>query len=96
MSRRAIYKFRLFVAGDGPNSAQARLNLVALCREYLPDRHEIDIVNVMKEPNRALADRIFMTPTLVKLSPLPVRTIVGTLSNKEIVLHTLGLDAAPT
>ncbi|MEO7936053.1 MAG: circadian clock KaiB family protein [Dokdonella sp.] len=96
MSRPAVYKFRLFVAGDGPNSTQARLNLVALCREYLPDRHEIEIIDVMKEPARGLAERIFLTPTLVKLSPLPLHTIVGTLSNKQIVLQTLGLDGIPT
>lgn len=92
MSRLAIYKFRLYVAGGGPNSSQARANLAALCRDHLPERHQIEIIDVIKEPKRALADHIFMTPTLVTLAPLPVRTIVGTLSNEQIVLHTLGLD----
>jgi circadian clock protein KaiB len=87
-----MFKFRLYVAGDALNSAQAFANLDTLCREHLPDRHEIEVVDVFREPKRALADAIFMTPTLVKLSPSPVRRIVGTLSQTQPVLQALGLD----
>ncbi len=86
------FKFRLYVAGDAQNSAQAVANLTALCKAYLKDRHAIEVVNVFKDPKRALADGILMTPTLVKLSPAPVCTIVGTLSRTESVLQTLGLE----
>ena len=96
MSRPRMFKFRLYVAGDALNSAQAVFNLRALCRAYLPDRHEIDVVDVFREPKRALADGIFMTPTLVKLAPAPVRQIVGTLSQALPVLQALGLEAAST
>lgn len=92
MSRRALFKFRLYVAGDAQNSAQALANLSAICRAHLPDRHHIEIVDVFREPKRALADRIFMTPTLVKLAPSPARRIVGTLSQTPIVLQALGLE----
>ena len=93
-SRRAKFKFRLYVAGDAQNSAQAVANLNALCRAHLLDRHEIEIVNVFREPKRALADGIFMTPTLVKLAPSPApRRIVGTLSQTQPVLQALGLEA---
>lgn len=91
---RAVFKFRLYVAGDAPNSVQALGNLSALCREHLPDRHEIEVVDVFREPKRALADGIFMTPTLVKLAPLPLRRIVGTLSQTQPVLWALGLEAS--
>lgn len=91
MSQKTQYKFRLYVAGDALNSAQARANLTALCRAHLAGRYQIDIVDVFKEPKRALADAIFMTPTLVKLAPLPERTIVGTLSQTQTVLQALGL-----
>ena len=94
MSRRVMFKFRLYVAGDAPNSAQAVANLTALCRTYLPDRHEIDIVDVFQEPKRALEDRIFMTPTLVKLAPGPAQRIVGTLGQAQTVLQTLGLETS--
>ena len=93
MSRRALFRFRLYVAGDTRNSAQAVSNLSALCRAHLPDRHEIEVVDVFREPKRALADGIYMTPTLVKLAPSPIRRIVGTLSQTETVLQALGLDA---
>lgn len=91
--RHSQFKFRLYVAGDALNSAQARANLAALCQAYLPDRHEIEVVDVFREPQRALADGIFMTPTLVKLAPSPVQTIVGTLSQTPTVLLALGLES---
>jgi circadian clock protein KaiB len=94
MSRRVMFKFRLYVAGDALNSAQAVANLDALCRANLPDRHHIEIVDVFRQPERALADRVFMTPTLVKLAPAPVRKIVGTLTQTRTVLQALGMEAA--
>ena len=92
MSRGVMLKFRLFVAGDGLNSAQALANLTALCQAQLPGRHEIEVVDVFKDPQRALADGVFMTPTLIKLAPSPVRRIVGTLSRTQTVLQALGLE----
>lgn len=91
MSRKRMFKFRLYVAGDAQNSSQAISNLNEICLAYLPGRHEIEIVDVFLQPHRALADGIFMTPTLVKLAPGPARKIVGTLSQPEVVIHTLGL-----
>lgn len=92
MSRPEQFKFRLYVAGDAPNSLSARANLKAFCRMHLPDQHHIEIVDVLRESGRALADGIFMTPMLVKLSPAPVRRIVGVLSNTETLLHVLGVE----
>ena len=80
MSRHAMFKFRLFVAGDTQNSALALANLTGLCRAHLPNQYEIEIVDVLREPKRAMAEGIFLTPTLVKCAPSPVRKIVGTLS----------------
>ena len=87
-----MFKFRLYVAGDALNSAQALVNLTALCRAKLNRHHEIEVVDVFKSPERALADGIFMTPTLVKLAPLPVRRIVGTLSQTQAVTQALVLE----
>ncbi|HUX26614.1 MAG TPA: circadian clock KaiB family protein [Burkholderiales bacterium] len=94
MSRRAVFKFRLYVAGDALNSAQAIANLSAFCREHLPDRHKIEVVDVFREPKRALAESILMTPTLVVHTPPPVRRIVGTLSHALTLLLALGLNTA--
>jgi circadian clock protein KaiB len=93
MKRRIVYKFRLYVAGDAQNSAQAVANLKALCRVHLADRHEIEIVDVYREPARALEDGIMMTPTLIKLAPTPVRRIIGTLAQLQPVLLALRLEA---
>lgn len=90
MTPSAKFVFRLYVAAETQNSVRAVANLAALCREFLPDRHEIEVVDVFKEPKRALADGILMTPTLIKLAPAPVRRIVGTLSDMQSVL--LGLE----
>ncbi len=92
MNRRTIYKFRLYVAGDAPNSAQAQANLIALCQEHLPDKYEIEVVDVLKTPLLALKDNVLMTPTLLKLAPAPVQRIVGALSQMQTVLDTLGLE----
>ena len=93
MKKHPLFKFRLYVAGDALNSAQARINFSTICRAHLLDRHEIEIVDVFREPKRALADRVFMTPTLIKLTPAPARRVVGTLSQVPIVLEALGLEA---
>ncbi|MDB5797615.1 MAG: putative thiol disulfide isomerase [Paucimonas sp.] len=88
-------RFQLYIAGDAQNSIQSLANLTTLCKQNLPGQYEIEIVDVFREPKRALEDGIFMTPTLVKLSPSPVRRIVGTLSQPSLVLQALGLQALP-
>jgi circadian clock protein KaiB len=88
------YVFRLYVAGHAPNSLQAIANLTALCETYLPERHEIEIVDVCVDAGRALADAIFLTPTLLSILPLPGRRIVGTLTQTEPILQILGLGSA--
>jgi circadian clock protein KaiB len=93
MTARAAFKFQLYVAADSENSTRARANLQAICQQYLPGLHEIEVVDVFREPQRALAEDIRMTPTLLKVSPRPARRIVGTLSQTQRVLDTLGLIA---
>lgn len=91
MNKRPRFSFILFVAGDAPNSVRAIANLGAFCREHLADRHSIEIIDVFMEPQRALAEGIFMTPTLISATPLPARRIVGTLSQIQPLLQTFGL-----
>ena len=91
MSERPTHKFRLYVAGDSPNSVQAMTNLKVFCRKHLPDQHEIEFVDVIREPRQALSERVFLTPTLIKLSPGPMRRIVGTLKDSGALREILGL-----
>jgi len=90
-SQTVKFKFRLYIAGETQNSMQALANLSSLCRKYLEDRYEIELVDVFREPKRALEDHILMTPTLVKLEPVPSSRIIGTLSQATLVLQKLGL-----
>jgi circadian clock protein KaiB len=90
-TRRLTFKLRLYVAGTAQNSVQAIANLKAICAEHLPHRHDIEIVDVFREPKRALADGVFMTPALMKLSPGPARKIVGSLTDAKPVLLALGV-----
>lgn len=94
MNRPQRMKFRLYIAGDAPNSVQALTNLQAICQEHLPGRHEIEIVDVVCYPRKALDDGVLLTPTLVKLAPNPVRKIIGNLSDRQAVLHAFGLQAS--
>jgi circadian clock protein KaiB len=88
-----VFSFRLYIAGDAPNSLQAIANLSRLCETHLPDRHQIEIIDVLLDPKRALTEFILMTPTLVTDSPYPGHRIVGTLSHTEPILQILGLGA---
>ena len=86
--------FRLYVAGSAPRSARAVQNLKSLCDLHLRGGHQVDVVDVLREPARALEDGILVTPTLVRLSPgKPIR-IVGDLSDTPALLAALGLPLA--
>jgi circadian clock protein KaiB len=89
-----VFVFRLYVAGDAPNSLQAIDNLQQLCDTHLPGQHDIEIVDICVDPARALEEAIYLTPTLVSVSPYPGHRIVGTLSNTEPILQILGLGPA--
>jgi len=89
-----IFHFRLYVVDGAPNSTQAIFNLKALCREHLPDRHHIEIVDVFVHPKRALDDGIPLTPMLVKFLPEPLCIISGTLSKTQFVLRALGIGTS--
>ena len=92
MSKQLDFMFRLYIAGDTQNSMQALVNLTHFCQTYLADLYTIEVLDVFKEQSRALQDSVFMTPTLIKMTPEPVIKIVGTLSQTDILLQTLGLS----
>ena len=93
-SSHGAYVFQIYVAGGAPNSVQALANLYALCRKHFPESHRIEVIDVFKEPLRALEEIILVTPTVVRLSPGPVQQIIGNLSDEAEVLRALGLPQA--
>jgi circadian clock protein KaiB len=82
---------RLYVVAGAPNSIAARSNLTALLAAQDPSTYSLEVVDCLAEPRRALEDGVFVTPTLRKLRPTPVQTIVGSLANARAVRDALGL-----
>jgi len=87
------YVLRLYVAGQTPKSMTALANLKKICEEYLEGRYQIQVVDLLVNPQLASGDQILAVPTLVRRLPEPIRKIIGDLSNTERVL--IGLDLVP-
>lgn len=82
--------FRLYVAGVNPKSVAAFNNLKIICEEKLKNKYHLEVIDLWKNPHLARKEQILAVPTLVRNLPLPVRNIIGDLSDTERVL--LGLD----
>ena len=88
------YVLRLFVAGMTSRSQRTIANLRAICAAHIGDRLDLEIVDIYQNPKQAEVDQVVAAPTLLKLRPLPVRRIIGDLSDKARVLRGLGLPDA--
>jgi len=84
---------RLYVAGSTPQSSRAITNLKAICETNLQGRYLLTVVDLYAQPERAREDQIVVAPTLIRQAPLPVRRVVGDLSNTDRVLTALDLLA---
>jgi circadian clock protein KaiB len=82
-------QLRLYVSGNAPNSVRAIANAKTICAEHFDARCDLEIVDLIAQPLRALADEVIVTPTLIKFLPLPVQRIVGNLSDTSQVLLAL-------
>ncbi len=87
--KRSGLQLRLYVAGHAPNSLSAIANTRAICNEHFASKHDLEIVDLLEHPKRGLADGIVVTPTLLKLLPLPVQRVIGNLSDTNQVLMLL-------
>ncbi len=84
------YLLRLYITGNSIRSQRAIANLFRICREELSDQYKVEIIDVLEQPHLAEAEKILVTPTLIKQLPPPLQRLIGDLSNKDKVL--LGLD----
>jgi circadian clock protein KaiB len=84
------YVLSLFVTGSTPKSLRAIRNIRALCEEKLSGCYELKVIDIYQHPERIKAEQIVVTPTLVRKLPLPLRKLIGDLSNRDRLL--LGLD----
>ena len=88
--QRKMYSLRLYITGQTPRSAASIRNLRDVCDEYLEGRFELQVIDLYQRPELAREAQVVAAPTLIKKLPLPLRRLVGDLSNKNEVL--LGLD----
>lgn len=88
-----LWVLRLYIAGQTPKALTALKNLEKICREQLDDKFTIEVIDLLINPQLGADDQILALPTLVRKLPVPVRKIIGDLSNTERVL--VGLDLLP-
>jgi circadian clock protein KaiB len=86
------FVLRLYVAGQTPKCMRAFANLKRICEQYLTNRYRIEMIDLLLDPALARSDQILAVPTLVRRVPVPVRKIIGDLSNTQRVLA--GLDVS--
>jgi circadian clock protein KaiB len=90
---RVIFDLQLYIAGQSPKSILAIENLRRVCDEHLPGRSRSEVIDLLENPELARAAEIIAVPTLVRRLPLPIRTIIGDLSDTDRVL--VGLQPRP-
>lgn len=88
-----IWNLRLYVAGQTSKSIAAFANLTKICEEHLSGKYQIEVIDLLKNPQLAKGDQIIAIPTLVRKLPEPLKKIIGDLANTERVL--VGLDIRP-
>lgn len=88
-----FWSLRLYVAGKTPKSMAAISNLKRICEEHLAGKYQIELVDLLENPQLAQGDQILAIPTLVRKLPTPIKKIIGDLSNTEKTL--VGLDLRP-
>jgi circadian clock protein KaiB len=86
-------QLRLFITGETSRSREAMINLRRITKQIPEDLLDIEIIDVLEDPDRAEQERVMATPTLVRILPLPERRIIGNLKDSERVFRGLGLDS---
>ena len=87
------YVLKLYITGMTRRSQLALRNLEKICRERLADNYELEVIDIYQQPSLAKGDQIIAVPTLVKKLPLPLRRMIGDLSQEDRIV--LGLDLRP-
>jgi circadian clock protein KaiB len=87
------YVLRLYVAGMTPRSEEAIRNITALCQKRLAGRYDLQVIDIYQQPSLAKSDQIIAAPTLIKKLPLPLRRLIGRMTEEEQIL--VGLDLWP-
>ncbi len=92
-NRNRKYVLRLYVTGATSSSRRAILNINSICSEHLKGKYDLEVIDIHQKPALAKDEQIIAAPTLIKHLPLPLRRIIGDLSDRESVLFGLDLKA---
>ena len=90
------FHLTLYISGGSPRAEAAVANLRRICEQELGGQYDLEIIDVLEEPERAEDARILATPTLIKQLPPPLRRIIGDLSDKDKVLFGLEVHPSPS
>jgi circadian clock protein KaiB len=85
------FVLKLFVTGKTPRAELAITNIRRICEDDLGGEYELEIIDVLEQPDRAESERVLATPTLIKQLPPPLRRVIGDLTDRERVLFGLAL-----
>jgi circadian clock protein KaiB len=85
------YHLRLYVAGNTVVSSRALINLRHFCDTHLNGKYDLEVVDLSLDPSAAAREGILALPTLVRLSPAPVKRFIGDMSNTQRLMRGLGL-----
>ena len=86
------YILKLYITGASPNSAKAISNIKVICEKYLKNGYKLEIIDIYQQPAIARKEEIVALPLLVKSYPLPVKRLIGNMSDTEKVLKGLELE----
>jgi circadian clock protein KaiB len=92
----AKYVLRLYVTGMTPKSTRAIANVQELCKKHLAGRYELEVIDIYQQPKLAKGEQIIAAPTLIKKLPLPLRRLIGDMSDTERFLVGIDLKAKNT
>jgi len=92
-TRRTKYVLRLYVTGTTGKSIRAIENVRRICDEHLEGLYDLEVVDLYKNLPLARGDQIIAAPTLIKRLPVPLRRLIGDMSDEKRVL--VGLDLRP-
>ncbi len=82
---------KLFITGASPNSVRAINNIKNICEKYMKGKYVLDIIDIYQQPLLAQSEQVIALPLLIKLSPLPLKRLIGNMSDTEKVLKGLEL-----
>jgi len=87
------WDLKLYTAGKSVKSVTALANLKKYCEKHLTDNYAIEVIDLLIQPQLAALDQIFAIPTLIRKMSIPIRHIIGDLSNEEMVLTGLNIHS---